>query len=326
MKETKEEMNDVKKTNKLFSDVMDIAAKTGKKSLDAATNVLAQTADKSKELADGFAKGAKDVADKAKLESYNRRMKKYNPLFLEDYNSETFFVPNIIQIVDDAVRRDIDVCQGAIGWRENKRNTEVLFLYDEFAPECGLDFVPMITCDEIYCMDPHNKKRFIKADQIFQRAHEEKLAELEHIAYCLGAKICTIEIEEQEVNHTRKTISASVQGRGTTTESTDDRNVKRISKTVTKFKGNDEVTMPKLKWFSHDDNICNLIEFRMENKNAIEEKTLTLAGSTSATMSRSAAMSVDAAMGELGGKLVSGSMEGKATKENEQRIKYHLEF
>ena len=51
-------------------------------------------------------------------------MKQYNPLFPEEYFSDTFFVPNIIRIVDDAVRRDIDVCQGAIGWRENKKGTE----------------------------------------------------------------------------------------------------------------------------------------------------------------------------------------------------------
>lgn len=77
-------------------------------------------------------------------------MKKYNPLFPEEYNSDDFHVPNIICIVDDAVRRDIDVCQGAIGWRENKKDTEVLFLYDEFVEKSGLKFVPAPVCDEIY--------------------------------------------------------------------------------------------------------------------------------------------------------------------------------
>ena len=120
------------KPNTLLADVMDKAAKTGKKGMDAASTMLAQTADKSKELADGLAKGAKALSEKAKEDSYNRRMKLYNPLFPEEYFGEEFFVTNIIQIVDDAVRRDIDVCKGAIGWRGKKKGVEVLFLYDEF--------------------------------------------------------------------------------------------------------------------------------------------------------------------------------------------------
>ena len=118
------------------------ATNTGKKGLEFASNVLASTASGSKVVADNIAKSAKQMSEKAKENSEIKRLKKLNPLFPDEYWSEEFYIPNIICIVDDAVRRDVDGCQGAIGWRENKKGTEVLFLYDEFVEECGLKFVP----------------------------------------------------------------------------------------------------------------------------------------------------------------------------------------
>jgi len=125
-----EETEDKKRATALMSSVTEKALLTGKKGAEFAKDVVVQTAKGSKALATGLAKSAKDISEKAKNEGYIRRLKKYNPLFLAEYNREDFFVPNIICIVDDAVRRDVDVCKGAIGWRENKKGTEVLFLYD----------------------------------------------------------------------------------------------------------------------------------------------------------------------------------------------------
>jgi len=73
-----------------------------------------------------------------------------------------------------------------------------------------LDFVPAAICDEIYYVDAHDKKRFIKLDRVFQQSHEERLAELEHIAYSLGAKYCSIEIEEKEIKHDKRKIIQQV--------------------------------------------------------------------------------------------------------------------
>lgn len=326
------------KPNTLLADVMDKAAQTGKKGMDAASTVLAQTADKSKELAGELAKGAKALSEKAKEDSYNRRMKLYNPLFPEEYFGEEFFVPNIIQIVDDAVRRDIDVCKGAIGWRGKKKGVEVLFLYDEFVNECGLQFVPKVECNDIYYVDPHDRKRFIQIDKIFEQTQEEKIAELENIAYCLGAKICTIEIEESEIKHDKKQVKAagkqslrveSIEASREekfNAELQSDSSLKYKSKNVTKFKGNDEITTPKLKWFAYDDNMKNLIEFRCKGGNAVEEKTLTLKGASSATMSRTAAASIDTAVSEFGLSKQSYAMEANSIKESSKTFIYHLEF
>ena len=327
----KETNDEKRKVNEVMAAVADKTSQAGKKGLEFAHSALAQTG--SKALVSKLAKGAEEFSEKSKIDSYNKRLRKYNPLFEEEYRSPDFFVPNIICIVDDAVRRDVDVCQGAIGWRDNKKGTEVLFLYDEFVNQRGLTFVPAAICDEIYYVDSFDKKRFIKLDSIFQQSHDEKLAELVNVACCLGAKSCTIEIEESIVQHDKKNRSIGTSGnKGTVSasenieaESTSDSARRRSSKAYTEFKGDGVVTVPTLKWFAYDNNVLNLISNRWNGNNAMTTQTLQLSGSASATMSRKAASSIDAAV--LGmGIAQSYEMEDKSINESSMKILWHLEF
>ena len=211
-------------------------------------------------------------------------------------------------------------------------------MYDEFVNECGLQFVPKVECNDIYYVDPHDRKRFIQIDEIFEQAQKEKIAELENIAYCLGAKICTIEIETSKMQHDKKQVKAErkqsikennieVNGEksiNTTLQS--DSSLKYKGKNVTRFKGNDEITTPKLKWFAYDDNMKNLIEFRCNGGNAVEEKTLILKGASSATMSKTAAASIDTAVSEFSLSKQSYDMEANFIKESSKTFIYHLKF
>lgn len=90
------------------------------------------------------------MAEKNKNEALLRKIKKYNPLFPETYMSEAFNLPNMIQIVDDAVRHGIDVCEGAIGWLNSESGMEVLHLYDEAVEMSRIQFVPNVECNAIY--------------------------------------------------------------------------------------------------------------------------------------------------------------------------------
>lgn len=329
-----ENTNDKKTTNEIFSNIAGKASETGKKGLSIASAALTKTALNSKKMASELAKNAKEYSEKKKDENYLKRIEKYNPLFLDEYKSVKFYVPNIICIVDDAVRRDIDVCEGAIGWRENKKGTEVLFLYDEFIPNCGLTFVPAPVCDEIYYIDTFDRTRFNKINGIFQQAHDEKLAELEHIAYCLGAKSCSIEIEEIEASFESKKRNSQLSvkpiktisvNEGYEAETINDNAMRRMGKVETVFKGNNDVVKPTLKWFAHDNNILNLIDYRLNKQNEISSKTLMLSGSASATMSRKAANSIDVAVAGIGIKQ-GFSMEDKSIKESNSKLIYHIEF
>lgn len=300
-------------------------------------SVWGKMSDFGKKAAAGAQKGAKILGDKTKSAIYASQIKKYNPLFPDEYFSENFHLPNMIMIVDDAVRKNVAVCQGAIGWLGNDTGMEVLYLYDEFVPECGIKFIPTASCDSAYYVDNFDRNRFIRIDCIFSKAHEEKIAELEQIAHALGAKSCSIEMIEAS---TALTSSGRKQGVQITGKVQDD-NIsiaeqhsqsmhtastnQRSGRIVTQFKGSDAPTRPTLKWFANDDNIISLIEMRCNDVNSVQSKTLELAGSSSATMSQSQATAVDSTINKMKNKATS-SIENQAKQENSSKLIYIVEF
>lgn len=146
-----------------------------KKGAEAVSNFLQKTSDFGKKTVSDVQAGANDLSEKMKQDSYQRRLKKYNPLFPDVYQSNTFTLPNMIMIRDDAERKGIDVCEGAIGWLGNESGMEVLYLYDEAVPTSGITFVPSADCDAIYYVDKFDRKKFIRTDYIFKLAHDERL-------------------------------------------------------------------------------------------------------------------------------------------------------
>lgn len=314
-----------------------------KKVTDSVQDITKKTSEAGKRASLNIQQKAKDIAEKTKNDSYMRRLKKYNPLFMEKYQSEDFNIPNMVVIVDDAVRRGIDVCEGAIGWLGNENGMEVMYLYDEMADKIGIKFVPVATCDTIYYVDKFDRSRFIQVDCIFNKAHEERLAELEYIAYSLGAKSFSVEIRETsaEVEVSKRKISAK---RGGTAESISASSeataqsdyaftgkIERSGKIEAKFDGSNNVKIPELKWFKYDDSIKHLIEMRCDGVNNIKSKTLILEGAVSATMSKKTAFAIDNAISEISSKSSIGTkgksdMEKQATKENSSKMIFNIEF
>lgn len=309
-----------------------------KKGAEAVSGFLQKTSDLGKKTLSDVQAGAVAISEKAKQDSYARRLKKYNPLFPDRYHSATFNLPNMVMIRDDAERRGIDVCDGAIGWLGNEGGMEVLYLYDEFVPHSGITFVPSADCDAVYYVDSFDRRRFIRIDCIFSKAHEERLAELKHVAYCLGAKSCTIEISESDIDVRVSKKKASVGGSGITTcgskTSSDEsaeqdastKNSKNMSGVIhIQFEGFDTPQKPKLKWFANDDNIRRLIDIRCDGRNSIKSESLHLSGSSSATMSQKTACAIDNAVGTM---RVCGnsSMESQAIKEKHSKLIFNIEF
>lgn len=294
-------------------------------------------ADFGKTAAENVQEGAKFLADKASDGAYLWRQKKYSPLFPDVYQSESFHIPNMIVIEDDAVRKGIDVCEGAIGWLSKDTGMEVLHLYDEAVAMSGLEFVPSAKCDEIYYVDPFNRSRFIRVDTIFDKAHKDKLAELGQVACSLGAKRCTIElvesVEEEQQAKKKAGLREAIRLKGHVVS--DDKSAEqelrrrettqRSGRDEMTFQGSDQPSRPTLKWFAHDDTIKGLIDMRCSGINSIQKKTMELTGASSATMSQKTACAIDNAVGKLG---VKGhvSMEAQVTKEIRSKLIYTVEF
>ncbi len=205
--------------------------------------------------------------------------------------------------------------------------------------------------EEVYCIDPYNRKRFLSVDCIFSKTNEEKIAELEHIAYCLGAKACSIQMTESEENNNKFGINInvnvvesnkeeetnSISNKKSSNKNTSKPNVNTSTldfgngsgkityhsgKKITRFKGSNSPKEPKLKWFAHDDNIKGLIEMRCTDKNSVQYTELSLKGSTSATMNKKVAVAIDKIM-KVGASM---SVEKQASKEHNSTLIFEVEF
>ena len=307
------------------------------KEKEAVTKLLQKTSDFGKKTLSDVQASAAALSEKSKQDSYLRRLRKYNPLFPDVFYGAGFNLPNMIVIRDDAERRGIDVCEGAIGWLNNESGMEVLYLYDEEVPNCGLTFVPSADCDAVYYVDSFDRTRFIRTDCIFKKAHEEKLAELKHIAHTLGAKSCTVEISESNLEMSVSKKNTSFNGGGlfhgaklSSAESYDQNasakiSARRSGKITSTFEGSNTPKKPELKWFAHDEIICKLIDSRLNSDNSIKSETLELDGASSATMSQKTAYAIDNAVGAM--KIKGGStMESQAVRENHSTFLFSIEF
>ena len=308
-----------------------------KKGAEAVSDALHKTSEIGKKVSQGAQKTAKDISEKAKNESYLGKIKKLNPLFPDKYFSDSFNLPNMIVIVDDAVRRGIDVCEGAIGWLSNENDVEVMYLYDEFISDCGIKFIPAVICDAVYYVDRFDRNKFIQTDCLFSKAHEERLAELKHIAYSLGAKKFSVELSESSVEKTISKSKSEMKSKvskgidcsaGASSEQSysSSGSSQRLGKIEVEFEGSQEIKRPELKWFAHDDNIKNLIEMRCEKINTIKSETLILEGSASATMAKKTACAIDGAIGKIGGVKGKSDLETQATKESQSKMIFNIQF
>lgn len=293
---------------------------------DKVSSFLQKAKETGKNVAESAGKGAAALSEKVKDASYQERLRKYNPLFPDEYTAVSFVLPRLITIVDEAVRRGVDVCEGSIGWRSVEAETEVLHLYNTAAQLKEIEFYPAATSGATYYVDNFNSHRYIDVEYIFNKAHDERLAELEQIAYALGAKSCTIEITESRQDACSVNANGKV-GLGKlgikVDKSTSSANAQmRSGKITTTFKDSKAPQRPKLRWFANDATIKQLIETRCTEPDRLTSKELKLAGSTFATMSHNAAAAIDGLRGAKGGI----SMKDKATKESSSLLIFSVEF
>ena len=281
------------------------------------TDFLKKTSDIGKKAAEG----AKGFAEKTKKNIYDAKAKKYTPVTAKELKSKSFHLPSIICIVDNSANRKFITDKDSIGWIEQHEEIDVLHIYESFVKHCGITFVPVPQCDCVYCKDNFDPAKFINVSQAFGKATEEKLAELNNIAHCLGARSCSVEIVESEEEGAFHSVKAGTKGLGDASISNDaSRGNRKSGKRVSVFEGHDSPEMPPLKWFAHDDNIKGLIEMRLSK--SIKSTVLELKGSSFATMSRKIACAVDNVM-NVKGKL---SMESSAVKEHGETLLFEIEF
>ena len=302
-----------------------------KKGAEKLSGFLQKTTEAGKNAAENMQKSAAAFSEKVKEDSYQYRLSKYNPLFSDEYSSAEFILPQLIVIADEIVRKGIDVCEGAIGWKSTEADSEVLHLYNTSTALKEIEFYPSVTVGATYYVDNFNPNRYINVDCIFSKAHEERLAELKQIAYALGAKSCTIEITEsnQAANSMNRgaNLGAKLGPIGKINVKADQsatsaNTATRSGKITAVFEGSTDPERPVLKWFANDENIKNLIEMRCSTPGRLKYEELKLSGSTSATMTHKAAAAIDGLKGLKGG----FSMQSQAITEHSSELLFCIEF
>ena len=307
---------DKEQSHSIFSEIMQGAVDFGKKvATDAKTGVAT-------------------MREKLQAAEYARLLKKYNPLFPEQYQSDSFHLPNIIVVVDDAVRKEIDVCEGAIGWLSKEAGEEVLHLYDEAVPFSGIQLVPAPICNAVYYIDHFDRNCFIQVDCIFSRTLKEKIDELQHIAESIGAKRCSINISED--SKTSKVQEATATAEFSYDEPVVQANAKykasnkksqsQYGRIEAEFTGLRFPKRPVLRWFAYDTSINNLIETCCSGKRRVKKLTLELSGSTSSTMSQSIASAIDGVLCKTLNAKGNLSMKSQAQAEFQSKLLFQIEF
>ena len=277
--------------------------------------------------------GAKAGVEMIKKESVNAQFKKYNPVFREQYIDPEFSMPSLIRIVDDAERKDIEVCKNSIGWKSVENGLEVFHMYDTFINESKVGFSPVPMCDSFYYVDPHNSNCYININNLFERMQQEKIAELTDVANCLGAKSYVIEIVEEEKKHEKNTASARMGVNvkvvdagleGNHTREGSQFAIRRAYSTA-EFYEKRKPVMPTLCWFKDDNNILGLIRHVCRDHARIKSQELVFEGSKHAVMSQETAVKIDAVIKKIGGKNTA-KLEKKAESEFSSRIFFRIEF
>ena len=303
-------------------------------------NAAMQVSEKSKQMANSTMENVHQLSAKIQDESYKAMLKKYNPVFPEVYNSDSFTVPNMIVIVDDAVCKGIEVCEGSIGWLSTQKDVEILHLYDEAVEFSGLKFIPVASCDSVYYVDNLDRNRYIKLDGYFDRMQNSKLAELEHIAFSLGAKRYTVEMQESTKEHSKSMkkafenvklpIGKSKKGAYSSAEINYE-SLSQTSKKVLKeaeFANGAEPVHPNLRWFKLDDEINNLIDMRLSGQiknNEMKRYSIELEGSDYSNISAGTAAKIDAAVSKINAG-AGYDMVSQHKKESSRKLVFKIEF
>lgn len=279
---------------------------------------------------------AEDGRELISQAQWEARMRRYRPVFPEQYRSSEFDLPMVIVVVDGDSRKGIDVCEGAVGWMSSQNGMEILHLYEAFIGECGLDFYPVHTVNGVYYADPFDARRFVDLSCLFDVAQQDRITELRNIARDLGAKYCKLESCESKKEVTVKDARGSAKGRKgkeaqaslEAAASQSDNKFSELSLVFEQtFSGTDAPRKrPQLNWFRHDREIQSLVETMCsEGSNQFSTYTIEINGATSATLAYQQAAKIDGVLKRLHASC-NFTMEGECMAEARRKLRFTIEF
>ena len=305
------------------------AAEKGVEFIGDAAKVAVKLADNQlKQAKSVFNKLGKDY-DEAKS---RRNLEKYQPIFFDEIENGEIQYPNMINIVEYDKRMSIEECRGAVGYRDNIKNVEMIGIYkNDVAKYNGIEFYPDASAS-VYYVHPFQKNKYIEVFEYFKYLKEAKVAELENIAQKLGAKHFTVKILEESISNekikNKGSASIGVQKDKAGVEVEQNSSEKRYEymgiTAENRFPGKNPEE-PELIFWSNNESIKNLVKQRLDKDNPITSKSFTLDYNTSSGIKEKEAAKIDGVLKVLKFK-AAGSIEKEAQKESKRRFEYTIEF
>ena len=260
------------------------------------------------------------------------------PLTIDQIRDESSDLPNVVVVEDKMIRQKEEKFQSAIAWFKEYGDIEIMHIWDHGVKESGLDFVPHSVCKGIYYVDPSEPRRYINVNSLFQYAYNARLAELDHIAFHLGAKSYKIKVleEEKAMDNVRGSYSDAISIKGQTMELVNagqeekgeydsDKVVKGEGTIEKTFDGHREPTLPTLHWFKNDPSIREIVAQICHHKEKPLHQKLELKYSDSMVMSVEMAQKVEVAIKKIGGKIKT-NLRKESKREAQSTIVFELFF
>lgn len=311
------------------------AEKAGGMAADAAGAVAKGAAG----IAVAGAKAVVDVAQKG-IEDLNEFI--YKPVFPDEYNSPDYKIPKMIVIKDEASRKGIDVCKGAIGWADKIGELEALCMYDDWAKTCGLSFMPTLTLDTAYYVHPFDSSKYVRVEDYIATMKKDMDAELADVAYCLGAKSYKIEHTEKKSRsfhvkgHSKNSgsapllvdgdpVQASLDGKGKVSfgYAHESECHEFLQQT---FAGEAKSSVPELRWYKDDSSVNQLIKTRCsEGMNVSKTYRCEITNTYSACVGMGLAKKLDGALAaiKIGQK---DKLQSELKKDSKMEYVYEVNF
>ena len=202
--------------------------------------------------------------------------------------------------------------------------------------ECGLTFHPFVATDSFYYVDATNPSRYINLSNYYDTIRAEKEAELQKIAYDLGAKRCMLECEQASISIRSKQWAAKGKAKASPTEQAgidatcainQESKAKRHALFVQEYEGNPEPNEPELHWYRNDPCIEQLVRSRCsgEGKALVTHYERQISTHSSMAIDINAAAKIDAALERMNAS-ANVSFKGKAKDEAREKLTFIVDF
>lgn len=260
-----------------------------------------------------------------------RDLKTLRPIFESTLSDTDFFVSKLVRVTTmDKRHAESKVCQNAIGHIDTYGGLEVINIYRDKVKYFGLTFFPNNDA-ELYYVDPTDHERYIELDNYFSQLKNERISELERIAFDLGAKHFRVLYKEQTISSSKVNVNHKsklniLKNSGNTDV---DLNVSADKFSSVEIAAQSDFIghkpkEPVLRYLKHEPHILNLIELRM-NEAPITHKRMEIKLIESSGIKTNDAVKIDAAIKAMRFESRT-SIVAEVNQESQRSFEYEIDF